>query len=391
MTPLTPPSPDCIVSSDTYQNLGGEGLNMKGGIYWDGKSWKVKYPVRGEKPIQKRFGRNKAKGERFLNALRFKDDEGELDARDYRADNPLGFENLSEAWLDLRKGQVRCFRNLRNHIEKAQNFLGNRNIKLVQYAQLEDFFHALQGQGISSKTVYNVKTTLHAFFVWVKKRYGIKIPEFPEIKVTLGWRNTVDKETQGAILDEIKRISYGFNPRIWLGIKWLSTYYEVRPIELINVKERDINYETGTMAVWYSKTDLPKIIYLLSEDLGVLRSFGPSFGALYVFRHQKGNGPAQRNGQFGPKYLYKWWVKACDNLNIGNVDLYGGTRHSTVRALAANYTPEQIKRGSWQTNKAMERYLGPVDQEQKRKMYRKARGRVIEIEKCSSRTTTTQE
>ncbi|MFA5322790.1 MAG: hypothetical protein WC373_08965 [Smithella sp.] len=40
-------------------------------------------------------------------------------------------------------------------------------------------------------------------------------------------------------------------------------------------------------------------------------------------------------------------------------DLYGGTRHSTVRALRRNYSPEQIKEAAMsKTNKAFERYLG---------------------------------
>jgi len=53
--------------------------------------------------------------------------------------------------------------------------------------------------------------------------------------------------------------------------------------------------------------------------------------------------------------------KACPNLIIEGVDLYGGTRHTTTTALSKVLTPEQIKRSGTghNTNKAFERYLQP--------------------------------
>jgi len=50
--------------------------------------------------------------------------------------------------------------------------------------------------------------------------------------------------------------------------------------------------------------------------------------------------------------------KACKNLNIDGVDLYGGTRHSTAMALRNLASPEQIKRSMMTSiNKAFERYF----------------------------------
>ena len=59
--------------------------------------------------------------------------------------------------------------------------------------------------------------------------------------------------------------------------------------------------------------------------------------------------------------VYCFIGKACDNLGVKGVDLYGGTKHSTATALGEFLTPEQIKRdgtGS-ATNKAFERYFQP--------------------------------
>ena len=57
----------------------------------------------------------------------------------------------------------------------------------------------------------------------------------------------------------------------------------------------------------------------------------------------------------------KWWDKACENLDIKDVDLYGGTKHPTATALGDLLTPEQVKRGGTgsATNKALDRYFQP--------------------------------
>jgi hypothetical protein len=48
-----------------------------------------------------------------------------------------------------------------------------------------------------------------------------------------------------------------------------------------------------------------------------------------------------RPGQpFGNKYLYKGWIKACENLGVEGLDLYGGTRHTTTTELAKRYGRE---------------------------------------------------
>ncbi len=51
--------------------------------------------------------------------------------------------------------------------------------------------------------------------------------------------------------------------------------------------------------------------------------------------------------------------KACSNLGIDGVDLYGGTRHSSTTALREFYSPEKIRNSGTlhTTNKAFDRYL----------------------------------
>ena len=73
----------------------------------------------------------------------------------------------------------------------------------------------------------------------------------------------------------------------------------------------------------------------------------------------------------GDTITYKGLICACKNsgecnLGVEGVDLYGGTKHSTVVAgRMAGKTPEELKRSTMHgsTNKAFERYLILQDNE----------------------------
>ena len=195
------------------------------------------------------------------------------------------------------------------------------------------------------------------------------MPEFPEISYELGWRQTIDKNTQDTIVNEVYKISYHINPRIWIGIKMLSTYISVSPKELINIKEKDIDLETGYIFIPHPKEKKAKAVPLIQEDIKLLKSLPKGFPELYFFRHPAGIQSCRPGQKFGEKYLYKWWKKACSNLDIKGVDLYGGTRHSSALALRELASPEQIKRSMMtSTNKAFERYFR-IETEEIRDIY----------------------
>ncbi len=99
-----------------------------------------------------------------------------------------------------------------------------------------------------------------------------------------------------------------------------------------------------------------------AEDIALIKTFPKSITPeLYFFRHLPGRSGIKAGEQFGPKYFKKWWDKACKNLGIQGVDLYGGTKHSTATALGELLSPEEIRRGGTgsATNKAFERYFQP--------------------------------
>jgi integrase len=328
---------------------------MKGRIYQN----KDGYIVRFGRDISKWF-KYEDQAERFLNGLRYEVDKGTFDLRDYHKDRPLAFTHLAEQYIDFKKKTLkpRSFANINNYMNKAMEAWGYLNVKSIGYPEIEDFLYS---QKVSDKTRANMKSCLHDFFMWLKRRRIItaqQVPEFPEIKFELGWRNIIDLQTQQEIIGEVKRISHDINPKIWLGIKWLSVYISVRPGELLNLREGHINTREGFFVIPHPKEKEPKLIYLLDDDIELLKEIPKGLPELHFFRHPAGISGCKAGQKFGQRYLYKWWKKACDNLRVENVDLYGGTRHSTVTALGRTMTPEQIKAGSLhKTNKAFERYF----------------------------------
>jgi integrase len=322
------------------------------------------------KGVTKRFS-SYQEASRHLTGLRFETDNGKFDPRDYRKSKPLGFENLAFQWFKIKEKEVRksSYRKIENHLYKACKFFGNINIKEIGYKEIQLFLLSLDR--LSDKTKHNHLSSLGQFFRWLKKAKVIdEIPELPEVRFELAWRKTIDKETQKALIEEVRKLSHHINPKIWLGIRFLATYFNMRPAELLKVREGNIDLRQGEIIIPHPKERRPKIVYLLSEDINLLRTLPTGLPDLYFFRHSKGYGGVKPGERFGDKYLYKWWKRACANLGVQGVDLYGGTRHSTVKELRRHRTPEEIKLGSMHsTNKAFERYYR-IDPNDYRNIYR---------------------
>lgn len=302
-----------------------------------------------------------ADAERFLTGLRYKTDEGSFDGREYMASRPLGFANLAVKYLQVKKNTTgkRHHDNLRRYMDRAIARWGLTNVKEIGYAEIEDFL--FDQKTIAGKTRSNMRSCLQDFWKWLVKRRVLKksqVPDFPDTPYELGWRKIIDKGTQEAIITEVKRISYHINPKIHLGIRWMSIYIAARPGEITKLLEKDIDVKMGTLIIPHPKEKRPKIIELLPADIDILQSMPRGLPDLRFFRHNASARADYRGVAFGDRYFYKWWIIARTNLGIPAVDLYGGTRHSTATALRKFYSPEQIRRnGTRHRSQAFDRYL----------------------------------
>ena len=363
---------------------------MKGTVSTSQKCWEcggvLKYDERSESLKCKkhphiiwrnncfvRFGRDHTKrfktvseAARHLNYIRVQTDNGTFDQREWAKDQPLSFISLRQKYVaHKKKGSISKsqINHIANVLKKAGKSWDYFQIKDIAEPELEDFFDGLT---VSSKTKKNYHSALHSFFTWVvrreKRRSKLEMPEFPEIKFEMAWRNIVSMEDQAAILDEVKRLTFERSPRIWLGIKLLSMFPKVRPGEMLNVKEGHINLQENWILFPQPKERKPKFIILLPEHTELIKQIrGPKgLPEMYFFRHTKSHSGVKAGTRFGQKQFRMWWNRACKNLGLEGVDLYGGTKHSTVTALGQELTPEQIQRGvTGHVSDAFKRYMLP--------------------------------
>ena len=373
---MTPAAATCY--HPRLNNQPGD-IAMKGSLYFDGKRWHVSFYTPDGK-IHKRFS-DKNSAEIFRAGLALKHHEKQLDARDYRKDKPLGFTRQSEKWLHTKRNR-KAVKKYEQRIRFAKEAWGHRNVKEINFGDIEDLLTSLEDRGLSSYYRKHIRDTLKMFFLWLSDREGIRPPKIPQVAHSIAYRNLIDKETQERVLAEIHRLTWDDNPRIYIAIRFLATYINVRPNELCSIKEKDVDLSMGRILLEKTKTGESKYIFLTNEDVAILRSMPRSFGELYFFRHTQGNGGAKPGSKFGKDYLYRCWRKACAGIGVAGVSVYPGTRHSSAVELRKDHTPEEIKRASMHsTNKAFERYL-QVQGDELRSIYAATRpGVVVKIDR----------
>jgi len=188
------------------------------------------------------------------------------------------------------------------------------------------------------------------------------VPPFPVIEFELGDRTITDLKTQRAIIDKVREISEKRNPKIWFGIDLLATYVNLRPGDLLKIKEKDIDLHHGVVTIHHPTKSKNKIktVRLLPEHIEYFSEMKEQFKVvpeLKFFRHHKGVRSQKPNTPFGPKYFKIWWDKACEKLGVQGLDLYGGTRHTSTTEIAKRAGTKNAREASdHKTNKAFDRY-----------------------------------
>ncbi|MFH1152802.1 MAG: hypothetical protein V1793_03205 [Pseudomonadota bacterium] len=317
--------------------------------------------VRFGRDVQKQF-RSYDRAAQFLNGVRFKTSEGSFDARDYQADKPFAFCNLSDKYLKL-KSNLKSLKEAKRHMAVAVEYFGDRNVKEITGADIEDYLYSING--ITEKTRANYCSRVSDFWKWILRRGIInmaQMPLFPKIEFELGYRKITDMETQEAIIREIKTMTYHVNPKIWLGIDLLSTYVNIRPGDLLKLREGDIDLDHGELVFLYptKRKNRLKKTRLLDHHIQILTEIKRQFPALpdvKFFRHHGGVQSVKPGEPFGPKYFRIHWNAACEKLGVQGLDLYGGTRHTTTTEIARRAgTVNARKASAHETNSAFDRY-----------------------------------
>ena len=285
---------------------------------------------------------------------------------DYKSLRPNSFASLAPKYLERKKG-LKSYGKICYYINTARDYFGTTNLKDISGGMIDDYLFQLKqknGMPISDKTRSNHCSQLHDFWKWCLGRGNVitlaEFPQFPKIEYTLGYRKITDWETQEKVISKVKELSHHINPKIWLGIDILATYTALRPDDLRRIKESSL--DPSGLLIIHDPTKLKnkfKTVRLLEAHIKEWRSLQREYPALPeipFFRHIKGVGGAKPNSIFGEKYLYKWWVKAADEIGLHGVPLYPGTKHTTATETAKLLGTEKALKASGLTNRAFERY-----------------------------------
>ena len=347
---------------------------MRGKIEPRGDSWRVRFG----RHVDRTF-KNHDKAEQLLNKVRYEYGEGTFDSREFKGSKPLGLKRLTKEFITFKKDihKRRSWKKMEWHLSYALAFFGNPNVRDITEGNLEYFYLTLP-EHLSGKSKANIMSTLHSLFLWANKHKFKRgqwfIPDFPSTPFVLGRRKILKPDEKWSVVEEVKRISWHINPRIYIGILWLATYSNIRPIEITYVKEGDfhLNEDPPYFDLTYRKTDEPTRIYLIDEDVGLKRSLPTGMPHMWFFRHGKRKG-ATEGQKFAGDYLGEWWNRACDNLGIEGVSLYPGTKHTTLTDIAEREGYHAARQASeLRTNKAMDRYL-ITDPYKQREIYQRVR------------------
>ena len=366
---IYPAKNKCPACGGKFQHVDGQGIRCPKHPEQTPKSYLAKY---GRQLIQ-RF-KTYEQAWMQLAQWRQEDHQGRFDPRDYKQKSDLQFSLLAERYIEHKKLTVQSWRIYQRHLGYAAKKLGERNFKSIDDVDLEQLVFDLRRR-YSEKTVHDAFTTLREFWKWAIRHGRVKDyepPQFPRTEPVMAERDTLRKDQQLAVLNQIQRMN-PHNPRIYLATRFMVTYINCRPAEIMNIKVGDIRWDTGRIYIPDPKEKKPKYIDLIPQDLEFLADLiGPDLDpAGYVFCHvDNRNGNATTGQKWGKTFMWRQWKKACESINLKGVSLYPGTRHTSAKALLqGGHTPEQIMRTTGHTTKsAFARYL-TVDEDERRSVF----------------------
>lgn len=132
-----------------------------------------RFVVRFGRKLTLRF-KNYEDAARTLTGLRYEVDQSRYDIRNYQKGQPLLFVNASSKYLEIKKREVspHQLQSYTRWLKQAAEFWGEEiSVKIIDFGMLEDFLNSFD---LADTTRDKIKSCLHTFFEWCKRRKYIQ-------------------------------------------------------------------------------------------------------------------------------------------------------------------------------------------------------------------------
>ena len=276
-----------------------------------------------------------ARAHRVLEVIRNEVDEHRFDPNNYHRKKyqAMGFEKIATGWL---KNQIKLMEKgdlSPSYIKELKRFVNKRFIPYFEKHDVRDLksghiksFYLDLPENLSAKTRRNIMSALHKMFTDFLDDEFIEImPKFPKFKVPEPSWNWADKETQDSI---IQRIQKRFTDVPFINF---MARHGVRPGEARALQWRDVNLKEGLAVIRrafslnqlreFTKTKKIRIIPLHPETIKELKKLPiPINKEQFVF--------TKKGKPYSESWARKIWNIAKSELEIEDLKLYEGTRHS---------------------------------------------------------------
>lgn len=294
--------------------------------------------------VTRRFGDYEKAG-KFLSGLRHKSDENIFDASDYKKSQPHGFANQIEKFLAVKQRTVKPkgWASYRSKLAHAVEAFGNTNVKSIQFAEWEDFFHSLE---LNPRTVHHIRATLINFYGWLVKRKVLnlwEVPEFPVVRYKETLKKTVSKEDQLRGLEALFNDTWSTNPRIFLAVAIMYSCPDVRPGELRSCNEEHLCRESWVLTIPDTKEGREKQIELNELHVNLFKKLTRGFPSMPLFRYESSVGGQPVGTRFGHHVLNDTLVRSLEKIGILGVSLYAFCKHSTLQYIDEEFGFEEAK------------------------------------------------
>ena len=154
-------SEKCELCSGEMKDNGRNGVSCPGHKKQFAQKLFVKFPPK----VFRRFNTYE-EAFHFLTGLRFKQDEGTYDERDYQKANPLGFANLTEKYLEIKRETVKhgTINHIKLDLAKAAEYFGEMNVKEIGYGEIEDFLSSRKRRSPAKRDITSRPTCTPSSF-----------------------------------------------------------------------------------------------------------------------------------------------------------------------------------------------------------------------------------